>query len=110
MPFSHVRNSYQPEQLQKLNEAFDLALCQIMLAHSAASDIQLEQLRQRLANFIVRVHVGESSSPKNWRRLRCELSPPDARHDLSVGGCLCSRRFNASKRRLGSRLAIKALS
>ena len=26
MPFSHVRNSYQPEQLQKLTEAFDLAL------------------------------------------------------------------------------------
>ena len=53
MPFSHVSNSYQPEQLKKLTEAFDLAWPQIMLAHSAATDIQLEQLRQRLANFIV---------------------------------------------------------
>ena len=53
MRFSHVSNSYQPEQLQKLTEAFDLALCQIMLAHSTATEIQLEQLRQRLGNFIV---------------------------------------------------------
>ena len=34
MPFSHVSNSYQPEQLNKLTEAFDLAWPQIMLAHS----------------------------------------------------------------------------
>ena len=53
MPFSHVSNNYQPEQLKKLTEAFDLAWPQIMLAYGAASDIQLEQLRQRLANFIV---------------------------------------------------------
>ena len=53
MPFSHVSNSYQPEQLKKLTEAFDLALRQIMLAHSTATEIQLERLRQRLANFIV---------------------------------------------------------
>ena len=31
MPFSHVRNSYQPEQLEKLTEAFDLAWPQIVL-------------------------------------------------------------------------------
>ena len=37
MPFSHVSNSYQPEQLKKLTEAFDLAWPQIMLAHSAAT-------------------------------------------------------------------------
>ena len=53
MPFSHVSNSYQPEQLQKLTEAFDLAWPQIVLSYGAATDIQLEQLRQRLANFIV---------------------------------------------------------
>ena len=53
MPFSHVRNSYQPEQLNKLTEAFDLAWPQIMLAYGPATDLQLEQLRQRLANFIV---------------------------------------------------------
>ena len=52
MPFSHVRNSYQPEQLNKVTEAFDLAWPQIMLA-DPATDLQLEQLRQRLANFIV---------------------------------------------------------
>ena len=53
MPFSHVRNSFQPEQLDKLTEAFNLAWPQIMLANRAATDIELEGLRQRLANFIV---------------------------------------------------------
>ena len=53
MPFSHVSNSYQPEQLNKLTEAFDLAWSQIMGAYGPATDFQLEQLRQRLANFIV---------------------------------------------------------
>ena len=53
MPFSHVSNSYQPEQLKKLTEAFALAWPQIVLSYGAATDIQLEQLRQRLANFIV---------------------------------------------------------
>ena len=51
MPFSHVSDSYQPEQLKKLTEAFDLAWPQITLA--TATEIQLEQLRQRLGNFIV---------------------------------------------------------
>ena len=53
MPFSHVRHSYQPEQLANLTEAFNLAWPQIMLANRAATDIELEGLRQRLANFIV---------------------------------------------------------
>ena len=53
MPFSHVSNSYQPEQLNKLTEAFDLAWPQITLAYGPATDLQLEQLRQRLGNFIV---------------------------------------------------------
>ena len=53
MPFSHVRNSYQPEQLNKLTEAFDLAWPQILLAYGTATEMQLGQLRQRLANFIV---------------------------------------------------------
>jgi len=53
MPFSHVSNSYQPEQLNKLTEAFDLAWPQIVLPYGPATDLQLEQLRQRLANFIV---------------------------------------------------------
>ena len=53
MPFSHVSDSYQPEQLKKLTEAFDLAWPQITHAQSTATEIQLEQLRQRLGNFIV---------------------------------------------------------
>ena len=53
MPFSHVSNSYQPEQLHKLTKAFDLAWPQIVLTYGPATDLQLEQLRQRLANFIV---------------------------------------------------------
>ena len=51
MPFRHVADSYQPEQLKKLTEAFDLVWPQITLA--TATEIQLEQLRQRLGNFIV---------------------------------------------------------
>jgi len=53
MPFSHVSNSYQPEQLKKLTEAFNLVWPQIMLDYGAATDIQLEALRTRLANFII---------------------------------------------------------
>ena len=53
MPFSHVSNSYQPEQLKKLTEAFDLAWTEIMRSYGTATEMQLGQLRQRLANFIV---------------------------------------------------------
>ena len=53
MPFSHVANSYQPEQLDKLTDAFNLVWPEIMLANGAATDIQLDRLRRRLANFIV---------------------------------------------------------
>ena len=53
MPFSHVRSSYQPEQLANLSEAFNLVWPEIMRANGTATDSQLDQLRQRLANFIV---------------------------------------------------------
>lgn len=53
MPFSHVRNSYQPEQLDKLTEAFNLVWPQVVLANGTATDIELERIRHRLANFIV---------------------------------------------------------
>ena len=49
MPISHVSNSYQPEQLKKLTEPFNLVWPQIMLDYGAATDIQLEALRTRLA-------------------------------------------------------------
>ena len=48
MPFSHVANSYQPEQLVKLAKAFDLVWPKIMLANCAATDIQLDRLRKQL--------------------------------------------------------------
>jgi hypothetical protein len=48
MPFSHVAKSYQPEQLDKLTEAFNLEL-----ANGTATEIELELTRRRLANFIV---------------------------------------------------------
>ena len=53
MPFSHVANSYQPDQLVKLANAFDLVWPEIMLANGAATDTQLDRIRKRLANFIV---------------------------------------------------------
>jgi len=52
MPFSHVANSYQPEQLDKLTEAFNLVWPHV-LANGTATDIELELMRRRLANFIV---------------------------------------------------------
>jgi hypothetical protein len=56
MPFSHVANSYQPEQLVKLAKAFDLVWPQVMRANGTATDIELERIRHRLANFIVARH------------------------------------------------------
>ena len=53
MPFRHVKDSYHPEQLNKLTEAFDLIWPQVLLVYGPATDLQLEQLRQRLGNFIV---------------------------------------------------------
>ena len=53
MPFSHVANSYQPEQLDKLTEAFNLVWPQVVLANGTATDIELERIRHRLDNFIV---------------------------------------------------------
>jgi len=53
MPFSHVRSSYQPEQLDKLTEAFNLVWPQVVLANGAATDIELDRIRHRLATFIV---------------------------------------------------------
>jgi hypothetical protein len=53
MRFSHVRSSFQPEQLDKLTEAFNLVWMEIGLADGAATNVELEQLRRRVANFIV---------------------------------------------------------
>ena len=64
MPFSHVSNSYQPEQLKKLTEAFDLAWPEIMRSYGTATEMQLEQLRQRLANFIVACACRGEFEPK----------------------------------------------
>ena len=50
MPFNHVASSYQPEQLVKLAKAFDLVWPEVMQAKGAATDIQLDRLRKRLAN------------------------------------------------------------
>jgi hypothetical protein len=53
MPFSHVRHSYQPEQLASLTEAFNLVWPEIMLANGAATNNQLDRLRKSVANFIL---------------------------------------------------------
>ena len=41
MPFSHVANSYQPEQLVKLAKALDLVWPRVMRANGTATDIEL---------------------------------------------------------------------
>ena len=85
MPFRHVSHSYQPEQLKKLTAAFDLACCQITLAHNTATEIQLEQLRQRLANFIVACACRREFEPEKLLQTALRALPPDVQHDLSVG-------------------------
>jgi hypothetical protein len=44
-------DAFQPRKQQL--STFDLAWPQIVLPYGPATDLQLEQLRQRLANFIV---------------------------------------------------------
>ena len=53
MPFRHVINDYQPEQLAKLTEAFNLVWPAIILANGVGTEIQIERLRQEVANFII---------------------------------------------------------
>ena len=74
MPFSHVGNSYQPEQLDKLTEAFNLVWPQVVLANGTATDIELERIRHRLANFIVACASQGEFEPEKLRGLRSELS------------------------------------
>ena len=68
MPFSHVANSYQPEQLDKLTEAFNLVWPQVVLAKGTATDIELERLRHRLANFIVACASRGECEPEKLRQ------------------------------------------
>jgi hypothetical protein len=68
MPFSHVRNSYQPEQLDKLTDAFNLVWPQVVLANGTATDIELERIRHRLANFIVACASRGEFEPEKLRQ------------------------------------------
>ena len=53
MPFRHVQNDYQPEQIVQMTEALNLAWPQVLLANGASTPSQLDLLKQRLANFII---------------------------------------------------------
>jgi len=53
MPFRHVQNDYQPEQIVQMTEALNLAWPQVLLANGASTPTQLDWLKQRLANFII---------------------------------------------------------
>ena len=66
MPFRHVKDSYQPEQLNKLTEAFDLVWPQIMPANGAATE--LEWLQERLANFIIACASPGQFEPEKLRQ------------------------------------------
>ena len=65
MPFSHVRNRFQPEQVDELPEAFNLVWTEIRLANGAATFVQLEQLRRRVANFLVACASNGDFTPEN---------------------------------------------
>ena len=60
MPFSHVANSYQPEQLDKLTEAFNLVWPQVVLVNGTATDMHAQ--------------AGESSSLSNGGPVRQKLA------------------------------------
>ena len=53
MPFRHLQNDYQPEQIVQMSEALNLAWPQVLLANGASTPTQLDGLKQKLANFII---------------------------------------------------------
>jgi SpoU rRNA methylase family enzyme len=87
MPFSHVANSYQPEQLDKLTEAFNLVWPQVVLANGTATDIELERIRHRLANFIVACASRGEFEPEKLRETALAIivrEPIGRLHDDSL--------------------------
>ena len=57
MPFSHVRDEFQPEELAKLTEAFNLAWPEVLLARGASTQPQLGwcwEQRHSLRNLLPR--------------------------------------------------------
>jgi hypothetical protein len=66
MPFRHVKDSYQPEQLNKLTAAFDLVWPRIMPANAAATE--LDWLHERLANFIIACASQGQFEPEKLRQ------------------------------------------
>jgi CHAD domain-containing protein len=52
MPFREVASSFQPDELDKLNAAFDAALQQL-LAFNGGTDAEIELLRKKLAQHIL---------------------------------------------------------
>jgi hypothetical protein len=53
MPFSHVAQEYQPEQLKNLTQAFDLAWPKVVQACRVRNEDQAICLRERVANYIL---------------------------------------------------------
>ena len=53
MVFSHVAPAFQPEQLEKLTEAFDRAWPAVSLASPPGDFIQMTWQKKRLANYIL---------------------------------------------------------
>jgi len=53
MPFSRFKTQYQPEQLAKMIEAFELVWPQASSASGGLDENGMERLRTRLANYIV---------------------------------------------------------
>ena len=53
MPFREVASFFQPEQLDKLNAAFDAALQQLLAVNDVGTEPQIESLRKKLAQHII---------------------------------------------------------
>jgi hypothetical protein len=53
MPFKHVAQEYQPEQLKNLTVAFELTWPKVVQARRIRNEDQALWLRQRVANFIL---------------------------------------------------------
>ena len=85
MPFSHVRDEFQPEELAKLTDAFNLAWPEVLLARGAGTRPQLAWLKQTLAHYLIAcARLGEFDPEKLKAEAVSALtggtSTPDSQH------------------------------
>jgi hypothetical protein len=76
MPFSHVRDQYQPEQIAQLTEAFERAWPQVALVNGASSRSGSWRPAARLRGRLDQSHDPKSPRPFLGEQSRGLLFPP----------------------------------